>query len=64
MSTPPKIKQVKNPIVIVTKSELGINDKKAVVTMAMTNANMTERYLGCNMLEITDKFLKCCTFAL
>jgi hypothetical protein len=41
-----------------------MNDKKAVVTMAITNASMTERYLGCNMLEITDKILKCCTFAL
>lgn len=61
---PPKIKQVKNPMVMVTTSEVGMKDKKAVVTMAMTNARTTERYLGCNMPEITDKILKCCTFAL
>jgi hypothetical protein len=51
-------------MVMVTKSELGINERNAVVTMAITNAKTTERYLGCNMLEITDKFSKCCTFAL
>jgi hypothetical protein len=51
-------------MVMVTTSEVGMKDKKAVVTMAMTNARTTERYLGCNMPEITDKILKCCTFAL
>jgi hypothetical protein len=33
-------------MVMVTISELGINDKNAVVTIEMTKDRTTERYLG------------------